>query len=152
MFLWRISKHADLEGRGGLLAAARWHSQGRAIVYLAESPAGALVEVLVHLELEVASLPSHYRLLKAEAPRDLRVESALLEGLPSDWTRHLMASRNVGDEWLASGTSALLRVPSAILPETFNVLLNPEHPSAKQVRIVWHREYPFDPRLVRRGR
>jgi len=152
MLLWRISKHADLEGRGGLLAAARWHSQGRAIVYLAESPAGALVEVLVHLELEVSNLPSHYRLLKAEAPDDFKVDLARLEGLPADWTRHLVATRSLGDEWLASGSSALLKVPSAILPETFNLLLNPQHPAAKQVKVVWHREYPFDPRLVKRMR
>ena len=71
MFLWRISNHSTLEGRGGLLASARWHTEGRPIVYFAESPPSALVERLVHLELNPARFPKSYRLLQAEGPDDL---------------------------------------------------------------------------------
>ena len=57
MFLWRISNHRTLDGRGGLETSARWHTLGRPVVYLAESVASALLEVLVHLELSPVGLP-----------------------------------------------------------------------------------------------
>ena len=59
-----------------------------------------------------------------------------------------IATRTIGDEWLASKNSAILRVPSAVVPETLNVLLNPEHADASWMRILWHSEYPWDERLL----
>lgn len=152
MLLWRISNHATLEGRGGLIASARWHTEGKLIVYLAESAAGALVEALVHLELDPASFPKQYRLLKAEAPASLQVATVLGNDLPERWIHDEITSRTIGDEWLASGSTALLRVPSAIVPETWNVLLNSTHPDAKRIRVVWHAAYPWDERLLARKR
>jgi RES domain-containing protein len=60
MALWRISNHADPSGRGGLTASARWHNQGRSIVYPAETPAGALIEILVHLEVREGRFPHSF--------------------------------------------------------------------------------------------
>ena len=148
MILWRISKHSTLDGGGGLSTAARWHTQGRAIVYLAESPAGALLEVLVHLELPPNAYPGHYGLLKSEAPESVSVRTVEASRLSPNWFRDMIATRTIGDEWLASKATLLLRVPSAIVPETFNVLLNPEHPDAGRIRILWHEEYPWDSRLL----
>lgn len=145
MFLWRISNHDTLDGRGGLLASARWHTRGRPIVYLAATPAGALVEALVHLELKPDQMPKSYRLLKVEAPDDL--PKMYFSALSEDWLHNETVSRTLGDEWLALGQSVLLEVPSAILPETFNVLLNPVHADAGRVRVLWHEAYPFDERL-----
>ena len=150
MFLWRISNHSTLEGRGGLLASARWHTEGRPIVYFAESPPGALVEHLVHLELNPAHLPKSYRLLKAEAPNGLPLATVSIADLPPNWITHAIATRTLGDEWLALKSSALLRVPSAILPETFNILLNPEHLDTSRVKVLWHAEHPWDTRLLGR--
>jgi RES domain-containing protein len=149
MFLWRISNHAELDGRGGLLASARWHTQGRPIVYLAASPAGALVEVLVNLELDAARLPGSYTLLKAEAADEVQIRRIELASLPESWADDLTISRSRGDEWLAAGESALLEVPSAILPDTFNVLLNPHHADAGRIAVVWRRAYPYDRRFFR---
>jgi RES domain-containing protein len=147
MFLWRISNHSTLDGRGGLFASARWHTGGRRLVYLAATPAGALVEILVHLELDPAHLPRSYQLLKAEAPDAIRAATIDVTTLPENWREDTTVSRTKGDEWLASGTSALLEVPSAILPETFNFLLNPLHPDSGRISVLWHRPYPYDPRL-----
>lgn len=149
MMLWRISRHSTLDGHGGLLASARWHTQGRSIVYLAESPAGALLEALVHLELTPDSYPAHYSLLKAEAPDEISVRTLGAAELTGDWTRDVILTRTLGDEWLASHSTALLRVPSAIVPETFNVLLNPEHPDAGRLQVLWHEQYPWDARLLK---
>ena len=149
MFLWRISNHDTLDGRGGLLASARWHTQGHLIAYLAASPAGALVEVLVNLELDPARMPGNYTLLKAEAPDDIRVQRLDAATLPENWKTDLAISRSRGDEWLANRESPLLEVPSAILPETFNILMNPNHPDAAQIKPVWHQVYPCDRRLFK---
>ncbi len=150
MILWRFSNHATLNGRGGLYASGRWHTEGRPIVYLAENPAGALVEVLVHLELDPAHFPRSYRLLKAEAPEDLSVRTVAGVELPRNWIPDQVTTRTVGDEWLASKNTVLLRVPSVIVPETFNVLLNPAHAEAGRIQVLWHEEYPWYARLLRR--
>ena len=148
MILWRISNHRTLDGRGGLLASARWHTRGRPIVYLAETAPGALTEALVHLELDPNNLPRNYKLLKAEAPDDISIRSITKADLPDNWVEDEVATRTIGDEWLASNETALLRVPSAIVPESFNVLLNPLHREAARVVIVDYREYPWDRRLL----
>lgn len=148
MMLWRISNHAALDGRGGLLAAARWHYRGAPIVYLAETPAGALLEVLVHLELDFGNLPKAYRILKIEAPDDVAFRTMDEAILPSDWATNEVITRKIGSEWLAQKETALSRVPSAIVPETFNFLLNPLHPKAEQLKVLWHRSYPWDSRLL----
>jgi RES domain-containing protein len=147
MVLWRISNYGTLDGRGGLFASARWHTQGRLIVYLAETPTGALTEVLVHLELDLDNLPSTYKLLKAEAPADIAVQTVTISDWPDNWKDDVVFTRTIGDEWLVSGSTALLRVPSVIMPETYNILLNPQHPNAPHVKIDWYREYPWDRRL-----
>jgi RES domain-containing protein len=148
MILWRISNHASLDGGGGLLASARWHLRGHPIVYLAESPPGALLEVLVHLEVDSSALPKRYKILKLETADDITIKTIDESGLSARWHRDVDATRNVGTEWLVSGETVLLRVPSAIVPETYNVLLNPKHPEAARLVILWHREYPWDSRLL----
>jgi RES domain-containing protein len=151
--LWRISNHRSLTGEGGLRYSARWHTAGRPIVYLAASPAGAMVEVLVHLELAEDELPRTYTLLKIEAPASLSIEEIRIPA-KEDWKTNLSLSRRLGDEWLMTAKAGLARVPSAILPNTFNYLLNPMHRDAKKLRIVEATTATFDPRLLRylRGR
>ncbi|HKW74381.1 MAG TPA: RES family NAD+ phosphorylase [Terriglobales bacterium] len=150
MLLWRISNHASLDGEGGVIASARWHFQGTPIVYLAETPAGSLLEVLVRLELTAPDLPPNYKLLKIQAPDPITPQMIEENTLPSGWRDDQRITRKIGADWLARGEAALARVPSAIVPETFNVLLNPLHRDAAKLEIVWHRSYPWDYRLLRR--
>ncbi|MGC2621265.1 MAG: RES family NAD+ phosphorylase, partial [Acidobacteriaceae bacterium] len=98
---WRISNHASLSGDGGLHYSARWHTAGHPIVYFAESPAGALVEALVHLELDEQDWPRSYRLMQVEYPDTLKIET--LERKGRNWRTTLAATRKLGDEWLRSG-------------------------------------------------
>lgn len=151
MILWRVSNYADLSGTGGLLHRGRWHNRGRPVVYLAQSAAGALLEVLVHIEAShPAELPRHYQLLEVEVPPGASVADAAVPA-GDVWQRDLAATRRIGDEWLASGASLLLRVPSAVVGRTFNVLLNPGHPQAPACRILSVASYPFDARLLAGG-
>ncbi|HUB18530.1 MAG TPA: RES family NAD+ phosphorylase [Acidobacteriaceae bacterium] len=146
-FLWRISNYESLAGDGGLLYSARWHTAGHRIVYLAESPAGAMIEALAHLELDESDWPRSYHLIQVEYPENLRIET--LKPTPAkSWKTSLAATRRLGDDWLRSRRAALARVPSAILPETWNVLLNPDHSDARQVRVVRTMRAEYDPRLL----
>lgn len=146
--LWRIGNRRTLSGEGGLRYAARWHSAGRPIVYLAESPAGALIEVLVHLELQPEELPPSYTLLRVAVPQQITMPS--LVAPPGEaWKTDLAATRHVGNMWLASGASALARVPSVILPHTFNVVLNPLHVAAQGIAVAEIMQIDFDLRLLR---
>ena len=147
--LWRISGYNALSGEGGLYYSARWHTAGHRIVDLAESPAGALIEALVHAELNERSWPRLYDLMQIAVPDDLEVETLkVLAG--KDWKEFSSISRALGDEWLRSKRTALARVPSAIMPNTWNFLLNPEHPAAAKIRIVETTRAEYDPRLFSR--
>jgi RES domain-containing protein len=148
VILWRISNHASVDGAGALKTSGRWHSRGRRVVYCAESPAAALLEILVHLEIELPDLPARYRLLKIELPDDASRERIGAADLPPDWIDNPIATRAAGDAWLREARSLLLAVPSAIVPSTENVLINPAHPEAAGVRLVETSEHVIDPRLV----
>jgi RES domain-containing protein len=147
--LWRISNYADLTGAGGLISPGRWHSRGTDIVYLAESPASALLERLVHLEIDTADLPDFYQLIAVDIPDDVVSEAIDEKSLPANWRHDDNATRPAGDIWLKENRTALLRVPSAIVPYTVNWLLNPIHPDAAKARISLVDRAPFDRRLFR---
>src|SRR5437867_964460 len=101
MRFWRISNFADLSGDGGLLAAGRWYSRGRRVVYLADHPASALVEVLVHLEIDPEDMPDSYQLLAIDIPDDIVSEEIKSERLSGRWWENSGTTRTLGDDWLA---------------------------------------------------
>jgi len=144
MTLWRISRHRDLSGAGGLKAPGRWHYAGHAVVYLAESPAAALLEVCVHTSAN--DVPPEFTLLKIEGP-DLKVSVITPDDLPRHWRSRLEVTRDLGTAWLQKNQAVLLRVPSAIVPETANFLFNPVHPNAKKFGVAEALSFPFDIRL-----
>ena len=149
MILWRISNHLSLTGDGALRASGRWHTRGRRVVYCAQTPAAALLEILVHFEIEVRNFPARYRLLKLEAPDDTKVEQVSRDQLPTDWVDNTDVTRATGDAWLANKRSLLLLVPSAVVPETYNALLNPAHPDGNRMAISRVSDHALDPRLLR---
>lgn len=148
--LWRISNFIDLNGEGGRKTSARWHSAGSRVVYLAESPTAALVETLVHLDVDSEDTPDFYTLLKISVLDGLSVQPLDLPA-GAEWKQRVELTRSIGDAWLASLKTALARVPSVIAPQTWNYLLNPEHPDAKQVQVAEVVQERFDNRLFRFG-
>jgi RES domain-containing protein len=144
MILWRISRHRDLSGVGGLKASGRWHHAGQPIVYLAGSPSAVLLEVCVHTSAN--DVPPEYTLLKIEGP-DAKIAVIKPEDLPPDWATRVDVTRDLGTEWLRENRGALLQVPSAIVPETSNFLFNPIHADAAKFSIMDVFAYPFDVRL-----
>ncbi|MBL4583065.1 MAG: RES family NAD+ phosphorylase [Pseudomonadales bacterium] len=148
MRLWRISNYADLKGVGGLKTPGRWHNKGIPVVYLSESPALAMLEVLVHFELSPDETPDNYQLLEVEYTNDSGIQALSEAGLPKQWYLDDGYTRLAGDEWLASMQGVLLKVPSAVVPHSYNYLLNPRHELAKEFEIIKINTHPFDLRLV----
>lgn len=150
MILYRISNHADLTGRGGELAQGRWHTQrvGKRIVYLSDHPALCLLEMLVHLERE-ADLPDTFQLLSVEVPDHL-LETLDQNRLPADWQRNPRITQRIGDEWLEARRSVAILVPSVLLPNARNCLLNPLMPEVANFDLRLLGSFPLDQRLRRR--
>lgn len=148
MKLWRISNYADLKGIGGLKTPGRWHNKGIPVVYLAESPALAMLEVLVHFEMSPEEVPDSYQLLEVEYSGRKGISRLAGDALPEGWQIDAALTRSVGDEWLSGLKSTLLRVPSAIVPHSFNYLYNPRHELASSAEIISAQSHPFDSRLI----
>ncbi len=149
MILWRVSNHPALNGAGCLRTPGRWHTRGRRIIYCSPNPATALLEVLVHAEIDLEDVPVNFHYLEIDAPDAVSSETVDVKALGRGWQTSVEATRKYGDEWLVSGRSALLRVPSVIVPATWNVLINPRHPESGRVRIVRVHDQPIDLRLLR---
>jgi RES domain-containing protein len=147
MYLWRISNRCDLEGWGGERADGRWHTaeRGKRIVYLAEHPAVALLEVLANLKGDPRLFPSKYQLIKIAVPDQVSRDRAMLAAEPSQ--SNLLQTQAAGNAWLASQSTALLAVPSLPSPESTNYLLNPQHPDAQKLTMEWCRWLQYDKRL-----
>jgi RES domain-containing protein len=147
------ARHADraFDGGGARRHGGRWTRPGVAVVYLAESAALAVLEVLVHLESS-ALLPS-YVLFEVRFPERsaLSLDRRRLPDGGSDSPPPL-ALRALGDAWVREGRSPLLRVPSAVVPSESNFLLNPAHPGCGALRIGAPQALPLDPRLLPPGR
>lgn len=149
---WRIVKqrHAEtaFDGEGARLYGGRWNSPGVAVVYASESRALATLEVLAGLQTN-SPLPE-YVLIPAEF-EDSLVVAVEVEELPVNWRKNPPppSTQRVGDDWIAGGGSAVLRVPSALVPQESNYLLNPRHTAFSEVRIGQPEGVAMDPRLIR---
>lgn len=103
---------------------------------------------MVHLEIDAEDLPTHYQLLGVDVPDDIAVARVDEAELPDGWHRQNALTRARGDAWLNESATALLRVPSAIVPEGANYLLNPMHLNAARIGIASAVRASFDPRLM----
>jgi len=140
--LWRISDYIELDGIGGNFVAGRWHSAGQAIVYASESSALAMLEVMVHLEID--TVPASFQLIQIEAPDEVASEVYNNDIAPAK----IADSITWGNAWLASGRTALAHVPAVVAPISRNVPINPAHPDAARIRVVAHSRWPWDRRLL----
>ena len=147
---FRIVKSAHaaraFDGQGARLYGGRWNSPGTAIVYTAQSEALAVLELLVHLQAShflhsYSSIPARFD--------DALVEVVAARSLPASWRDYPAPSalQQIGDRWAAEGRSAVLRVPSVIVPAEVNYLLNPGHRDFATIAIGRPSRFQFDRRL-----
>lgn len=143
MRLYRIARSAhalDLTGEGARLHGGRWTPPGLPAIYTAEHPALAALEILVHFGLPTDAAPLDHRLIAIEAPQTAVDEMLRLPSVPAD-------TASSGRHWLESGASLLLAVPSVVVPESTNVIINPRHPDIAEVSATDLGVFLFDSRL-----
>ena len=151
--LWRIAADTpgytadDLSGMGAKMTGGRWNSKGVPLVYCATSIALATLETVHYLRS--GSLPFNRFLVRIEVPQAVWQARQLLDPPPGGWDAIPagLSSVMAGDYWSAAGTSALLVVPSVIVPDECNVLLNPRHRDAAAITASTVRRWQYDPRF-----
>jgi len=149
MRLYRLARTEfarDLAGTGCVLGGSRWSSPGRAAVFFAQHRSLALCEVLVHTAGDQRRKHA-FSMVQVDLPDRVHLIDALP---PARWrTPRITAhTRIVGDRFLAEGLAFGLRLPSVIVPQEWNYLLNPSHPAMKELRIVDVEPYDVDERLL----
>jgi RES domain-containing protein len=117
------------------------------MVYCASSLSLAALELLVHLD--VADAPTDYVSIRADLPEHVQVEERDVASLPRDWRSYPapLSLQDIGDEWVTSGRTVALMVPSVVTPIETNILLNPAHPDLSKLTRGTPQAYQFDPRL-----
>ncbi|MBW1797127.1 MAG: RES domain-containing protein [Deltaproteobacteria bacterium] len=147
---WRIikAKHQDsaFNGDGARLYGGRWNTKGVPMVYVAESLALASLEIIIHLPADEL-LKKFVRIPVKFSPK--LVSEVDMVSLPAGWVSDPAPAftKLVGNRWIKNQESVVLKVPSAIIPEEFNYLINPLHPDYKKLSIGSPVAYFFDHRL-----
>ena len=152
MEAYRLSreKYAGiLSGAGSAIKGARWNSPGVEIIYSAANRSLAMAEVAVHLTL--ATLPEDYVMVTIFIPDDITLHKVELAELPTDWNTFPYPSTTqvIGDRFIAENKYGVLQIPSAVTKGDFNLLINPNHPGFKKIKIMQTEKFPFDKRIFR---
>jgi RES domain-containing protein len=154
--VWRIAADTpdyasdDLSGKGAEITGGRWNRKGTPLIYAADSIALACLETVVHLS-GADPLPLNRYLIKIDIPpaaskARTRFNSSLHPGwdaLPAG-----LVSLDWGTRWAQSAHHFIAEVPSIVVPEESNVLINPGHPDAKKLQTKKVRKWTFDIRLA----
>ena len=155
--VWRIATDTpayeadDLSGAGAKTTGGRWNALGTPLVYASQTRALACLETVVHLN--AGGLPLNRYLVDVTIPDDLWDDASTTSpaSLPVGWDAEPpgRASIGFGANWIRSGATALLIVPSVIVPEEFNVLINPQHSDSARITAGKVRKWLYDPRLIK---
>ena len=142
-----LSFKDDISGSGAKLYGSRWNSIGTPMLYLAGSISLAWLEMLVHLQYQDKS--TDFALLYLNLPGEAAIQDLQIAKLKQDWQRDVGYTRFIGDEFIRSKQKLALKVPSAVVEEEANYLVNPLHPAFKKVEIEKSKIFQFDYRLFK---
>ena len=148
MNAYRVSKCRyieDLTGKGAALYGGRWNSKGVYILYTSLTASLALLENRVHM----SEMPGEDYCLGTLVIPDDKVVSFDIKELPSDWFKYPspVILKRFGDEFIKANKFLGMKIPSAVLPEEHNLLINPAHPDMKKVSMIYSRSITIDERL-----
>lgn len=150
--VWRLLTarfaQSAFSGEGARLYGGRWNRKGVAMVYTAGSQSLAMLEMLVQDE----PLRARYVMVPAALPKNLKIERVIPAQLPADW-RDLGGRERlqaIGSDWARRRSSAVLAVPSVVIPTETNYLLNPLHPAFARIDIGEAEVFVTDLRLIRK--
>jgi RES domain-containing protein len=148
MTLYRLTNGAyinDLSGNGAKLYGGRWNSVGLPALYTAEHISLAVLEILVHIKSY--RKPLDYHLIAIEIPAEVSLVSIDQQKLKKNWKDDIEYLQVIGDEFLKSKQSLVLKIPSAIIDTENNFMINPAHPDAGKIKIRTSKLFIFDKRL-----
>lgn len=148
MVVFRISRTefaSDLSGEGARLFGGRWNKKEYPCIYTAASRALALLEYTVNVSID--EMPLVLSMLSLEIPDDIITID--LADLPDNWNESPApaATKDIGTKFLINGLAPILKLPSVIIPQEFNYLLNTKHALSKEFKIVEINEFFYDPRI-----
>jgi RES domain-containing protein len=153
MIVYRIEREkyltTTLQGIGASKSDGfRWNSLNTLMVYTAESRALATLEVSVHLDLS-EDLPNDRYYVAIEVPDDVLIQEVRLEDLPEGWDSKppILLTQIIGDDFVNQNEAAILKVPSSIIPQESNYLINPNHPDFLKIKVLSNTKMIFDSRL-----
>lgn len=141
----------DFSGSGAERLGGRWNSRGLKALYAAEHISLAMLEIVVNLPGRQWTGPALFQLIEWELTPS-QICSLDTRQLKKNWIQDQAYTRFIGDEFLKSARHLAMKVPSAVIPEEYNVLLNPLHPKFRQLKPTHSRAYKPDPRLIPAGR
>jgi RES domain-containing protein len=152
MIVFRLSSgkyQSDLSGKGAELSGGRWNSKGLGMLYTSQSRALAFAEIAMHIPFGI--VPKDYQLISIFIPDTLQVLELSITGMPLDWRSnpHSGSTQKIGDQFIAEGKYAILRVPSAVVPGDYNYLVNSKHSGASQLEIRTIEPFEFDSRFAK---
>ncbi|PZX10092.1 RES domain-containing protein [Breznakibacter xylanolyticus] len=130
--------NTTLKGIGSALTKGyRWNSLHTYLVYTAESRSLAMLEVSVHLDLS-EDLPNDRYFVEIDIPDELIMLELRIEDLPKHWDSKppILATQFIGDDFVNGKNSVVLKVPSSIVPQEYNYLINPNHPDAAKINVI----------------
>jgi len=152
MIVYRITKkeHAALDGTGGLFGPGRCHKKGNAVIYTSEHASLAACEKIVHVA-SFENLPEDFLLIKIDIPESIEIRAVPEEILVPGWDEFPYSSEtvNYGTGFLRKKEHLALKVPSVIIPDEFNVILNPLHPDIQKCIIISSEPFVFDGRILK---
>ena len=148
MQIYRItkSKYANLDGIGGMFVAGRWHDKGNRAIYCSENRALAMLENLVRIN-NYSNLPDDLVQLTIKVPEDTPIFQIDRSTLPPGWSNKIAITRKIGTEILTKKEYLLMQVPSVIVTEENNFILNPIHNLASECEIIESKSISFDARF-----
>ena len=149
MILYRFANKnygADISGEGAKLKGGRWNSKGFPVIYTSTTISLSLLELMIH-SISYEEIQSNL-LMKINIPDNFAASITNLS-LKPDWMNDPGYSRFISDSFLKSKKSLLLKVPSAIIHDEYNVLINPQHPDSRKIKILSASRFQFDIRLFK---
>ncbi len=134
----------DLSGTGAKLFGGRWNETGTPMLYTTENISLAVLEILVHTQVQL--IPLSYYLVKIDLP-DSDITTIQNNRLKKEWKTDVSYTQWMGSEFARSGKSLVLKIPSAIVDEEHNYIINTRHPDHKKIKISSIKKFSFDKRL-----
>lgn len=152
MEAYRLSREKfarALSGKGAALKGARWNPVGVEIIYTAANRSLAIAEVAVHFTL--ATLPADYVMVTIFIPDNISLQKLNIKDLPPGWNTfpHPVSTQAIGDKFISDNKYYVLQIPSSVTQGDYNLLINPNHPDFKKIKIIGTEKFPFDKRIFK---